>query len=67
MVPNVLYAKTSVPIANPKFVLAADAVVPPVPPFATATVPETFVTVCEPIFPESIIVFQACEVLIAVA
>ena len=29
-------------VPKPKFVLAADAVVPPVPPFATATVPVTF-------------------------
>ena len=33
---------TSVPIATPKFVLAPDAVVAPVPPLATAKVPVRF-------------------------
>ena len=37
-VPNVLYAKTFVPIAKPKFVLAVAASVAAVPPFATAIV-----------------------------
>jgi len=36
---------TSVPIANPRLVRAAEAVVAPVPPLATATVPLTFVAV----------------------
>ena len=34
-----LYAWTSEPIATPKFVLAADALVAPVPPNATGMVP----------------------------
>ena len=34
-------AKTSVPITRPRFVLAPEAVVEPVPPLATATVPVT--------------------------
>jgi hypothetical protein len=34
-------ANTSVPITNPRFVLAPDVVVAPVPPFKTATVPVT--------------------------
>ena len=37
--PKVLCANTSVPITRPKFVLASAAVVAPVPPLATATVP----------------------------
>ena len=38
-VPKVLWAKTSVPMAKPKFVLASAAVEAPVPPFAIAMVP----------------------------
>jgi hypothetical protein len=34
-------ANTSVPITNPRLVLAPDVVVAPVPPFKTATVPVT--------------------------
>ncbi len=35
-VPNVLYANTSEPIANPKFILAAEDEVAPVPPLVIA-------------------------------
>jgi hypothetical protein len=42
---EVLGAKTFVPITNPKLVLALAAVEAPVPPFAIATIPETFVAV----------------------
>ena len=37
----------SVPIASPRFVLALEAVVAPVPPLATATVPVTFAALPE--------------------
>ena len=40
-----LGANTSVPITNPRFVLAPDVVVAPVPPFKTATVPVTLADV----------------------
>ena len=39
-VPKVLWANTSVPITKPKLLRASDAVVAPVPPLATATVPD---------------------------
>ena len=59
-VPKLRCANTSVPMTSPKLALASIAFAAPVPPFATATVPVTFVALPE-IFP---ITFEPATVLI---